>query len=152
MTTTPPEEPHRDPNLGAGDHEPTVNVGGTEPTAPLEPPPAGQYPPPPPGPGYAQPGYAPPGPAYGAQYQAPYGIDPKTGLPFSDKSKLVAGLLQVLIPIGIGRFYTGHTGLGVAQLLVTLFTCGVGAIWPFVDGIITLVSDPRDATGRPLRS
>lgn len=83
---------------------------------------------------------------------APYGIDPKTGIPFSDKSKIVAGLLQILIPLGIGRFYAGHTGIGLAQLLVTVFTCGLGAIWPFIDGIIMLVSDSRDGNGRPLRS
>jgi len=83
---------------------------------------------------------------------APYGIDPKSGLPFSDKSKIIAGLLQLLLPLGIGRMYAGQTGLGVAQLLVTVFTCGVGAIWPFIDGIVMLVTDPRDGNGRPLRS
>ena len=99
-------------------------------------------------PGYQQPGYYPQGylPA------APYGIHPPTGIPYSDKSKIVAGLLQVLLPLGIGRMYMGHTGIGVAQLLVTIFTCGVGALWPFVDGIIILVNDTKDADGRMLRS
>jgi len=64
----------------------------------------------------------------------------------------VAGLLQILIPLGIGRFYMGQTGLGVAQLVVTIVTCGIGAIWPFIDGIVILVSDaPKDADGRVLR-
>ncbi|MBC9225354.1 NINE protein [Aeromicrobium sp. 636] len=129
MTTTPPEDPRPDPDPGAGDHDPTVRFGATPPPPP----------PPPPAAGWAVPG-------------APYGVDPKTGLPYSDKSKIVAGLLQLLIPLGIGRMYTGHTSMGVAQLLVTLFTCGIGAVWPFIDGIILLVSDPRDANGRPLRS
>jgi TM2 domain-containing membrane protein YozV len=123
--------------------------------------------------GYEQPGYPPPGyeqPGYGYQqpgygYQqpgygypqgyhpaAPYGIHPQTGIPYSDKSKIVAGLLQVLLPLGIGRMYMGYTGIGVAQLLVTIFTCGVGALWPFVDGIIILVNDTKDAQGRMLRS
>lgn len=138
--TTPPDEPYPDPDPGAGDHDPTLRFGGPPgpPNPPPPPPPPSSPPPPPPG-GWAGPG-------------APYGIDPKTGIPFSDKSKIVAGLLQILIPLGIGRFYTGHTGIGVAQLLVTVFTCGVGAIWPFIDGIITLVSDSRDGNGRPLRS
>ena len=48
--------------------------------------------------------------------------------------------------------YMGQTGIGVAQLLVTIFTCGVGALWPFVDGIIILVTDSKDADGRILRS
>jgi TM2 domain-containing membrane protein YozV len=105
-------------------------------------------------PGYQQPGYAyQPGYYYPQGYPAaPYGVHPPTGIPYSDKSKIVAGLLQVLLPLGIGRMYMGHTGIGVAQLLVTIFTCGVGALWPFVDGIIILVNDTKDAQGRMLRS
>lgn len=102
-------------------------------------------------PGYVQPGYGQPLP-YGYGPGAPYGVDPKTGIPFSDKSKLIAGLLQILLPLGIGRMYMGQTGLGVAQLVVTVVTCGIGALWPFIDGIIILVGDQRDADGRPLRS
>jgi len=72
-------------------------------------------------------------------------------VPFSDKQKLVAGLLQILVPLGIGRMYIGDVGLGVAQLLITLFTCGIGALWPFIDGIVMLTGDPVDSDGRPLR-
>jgi TM2 domain-containing membrane protein YozV len=74
-----------------------------------------------------------------------------TGIPFSDKQKVVAGLLQLLIPIGIGRFYLGHTGLGVAQLLVTFITCGLGTLWPVIDGIMILMGNVPDVHGRPLR-
>lgn len=69
----------------------------------------------------------------------------------SDKSRVVAGVLQILLPLGIGRFYTGHSGLGVAQLLVVLVTCGVGVIWPIIDGIVLLVSGGTDSYGRPLQ-
>ncbi|CAB4721947.1 unannotated protein [freshwater metagenome] len=79
-------------------------------------------------------------------------MHPTTGVPYSDKSKLVAGLLQILIPLGIGRFYMGDTNKGVAQLLVTILTCGIGALWPFIDGIIILASDSRDSNGYMLRS
>lgn len=106
-------------------------------------------------PGQQQP-YAPyagfPGAPYGASPAAPYGIHPMTGVPYSEKSKIVAGLLQILLPLGIGRFYIGDTGLGVAQLLVTIFTCGIGALWPVIDGIIILASDSKDANGLMLRS
>lgn len=103
-------------------------------------------------PGYAQPGYGQavygqPGHPY-----APYGVHPITGVPYSDKSKIVAGLLQILVPFGIGRFYVGDTNIGIAQLLVTIFTCGIGALWPMVDGIIMLASDSKDANGLMLRS
>ena len=102
-------------------------------------------------PAYAQ-GYQQPYNPYGPQHGAPYGIDPKSGRPYSEKQKLVAGLLQILLPLGIGRMYMGDVGLGVAQLVVTLVTCGIGALWPFIDGIIILVGDPVDSDGRPLRS
>lgn len=81
---------------------------------------------------------------------APYGVHPITGIPYSDKSKVVAGVLQLLVPIGIGRFYTGHTKIGVLQLVTALF-CGVGAIWAFVDGVLMLMGKVPDSEGRPLR-
>ena len=67
----------------------------------------------------------------------------------SDKSKIVAGVLQILLgTLGIGRFYTGHVGMGVAQLL----TCGGLGIWSLIDGILFLVSNDRtDAQGRLLQ-
>ena len=82
-----------------------------------------------------------------------YGVDPKTGLPYSHRSKLVAGLLQIFLGgFGVGRFYTGHIGIGIAQIAVTLFTCGLGGLWPLIDGIIMLTSEsPRDVDGKPLR-
>jgi TM2 domain-containing membrane protein YozV len=131
------------------------------PQEPPAPPPYGQAPPPPPPQqgypqqGYPQQGYPqagyPVGP-YGASPQAPYGIHPATGLPYSDKQKLVAGLLQILIPLGIGRFYIGDTKIGVWQLVVTILTCGIGGLWPFIDGIIILATDSKDVNGLPLRS
>ncbi|MFJ1755230.1 TM2 domain-containing protein [Kitasatospora sp. NPDC088134] len=68
----------------------------------------------------------------------------------SDKSKVVAGLLQIFLGgFGAGRFYTGHTGMALAQL----FTCGGLGVWALIDGIIFLVSDTRtDAQGRVLSS
>jgi len=116
-------------------------------------------PPPPPAPdpqsyqgyqGYTPPG-VPPG-AYGVSSQAPYGLDPRTGIPYSDKQKLVAGLLQILLPFGIGRYYIGDTTTGVWQTLATVFTCGLAHIWTLVDGILMLVhDDTKDARGYILR-
>lgn len=127
---------------------------GHEPTTPIPPPPPAGYGQQPYGqpapPTYGQPGFGQP--AYGANPQAPWGVHPVTGVPYSDKSKLIAGLIQILIPLGIGRMYMGQTGLGVAQLLVTLLTCGIGGLWPFIDGIVILAGDPKDEHGRPLRS
>jgi TM2 domain-containing membrane protein YozV len=121
----------------------------------------------PPQPGWSyQPYHAPVDP------NAPYGYD-RLGRPLSDKSKIVAGLLQLLLGFffalgGVGRLYAGNVGLGVAQLVATVigwasFVCGFflvlpfvvsGAIWLWfvIDGIILLAGDSRDGQGRPLRA
>jgi Domain of unknown function (DUF1707)/TM2 domain len=81
--------------------------------------------------------------------EAPYGRDPVTGRPYSDRLKVIAALLQLFLPFGAGRFYTGHTGMAIAQLVLAFF--GVGLIWSFIDGIVMLAGDPTDPRGRPLR-
>jgi TM2 domain-containing membrane protein YozV len=92
------------------------------------------------------------GPMGAAMTHAPYGIDPMTGMPFSDKSKMVAGLLQICLgTFGVGRFYTGHTGIAIAQIAVSWLTCGLGALWPVIDGVMMLMGKVPDAQGRPLR-
>ncbi|MFE5208461.1 TM2 domain-containing protein [Streptomyces sp. NPDC056600] len=80
--------------------------------------------------------------------EAPYGVD-HLGRPYSDKSKIVAGVLQLFLGgLGIGRFYVGSVGVGVAQLL----TCGGLGIWALVDAILFFTSNDRtDKQGRPLR-
>jgi len=77
----------------------------------------------------------------------PYGPPPVV---YSHRSKTVAGVLQIVLPFGVGRFYTGQTGLGVAQLFAT-FCTGVGVLWPIIDGIVLLINGGSDAEGRPLR-
>jgi TM2 domain-containing membrane protein YozV len=87
-----------------------------------------------------------------AQANAPYGIDPVTGMPYSDKQKMTAGLLQIFLgSFGVGRFYLGYTGLAIAQIAVVWLTCGIGAIWPLIDGVMMLTGKVPDAQGRPLR-
>ncbi|MEU1593749.1 TM2 domain-containing protein [Streptomyces sp. NPDC005708] len=80
--------------------------------------------------------------------EAPYGVDP-LGRPYSDKSKIVAGILQIFLGgFGVGRFYVGSTGVAIAQL----FTCGGFGIWALIDGILFLTSNDRtDKQGRVLR-
>lgn len=106
--------------------------------------------------GYPQQGYPPPGYAPGynayADPSAPFGRHPLTGEPYSDKSKLTAGLLQIFLgAFGVGRFYLNQPGIAVAQLAVTWLTCGIGGIWPLVDGIMMLTGSVKDRYGRPLR-
>jgi TM2 domain-containing membrane protein YozV len=48
--------------------------------------------------------------------------------------------------LGVHRFYTGHTGIGIVQLL-TLGGCG---IWALVDLIMIITGKFTDASGQPL--
>ena len=79
------------------------------------------------------------------------GVGP-SGQPLSDKSKLVAGLLQIFLGgFGVGRFYLGYTTIAILQIVVTMCTLGIGALWPFVDGIMIILGKVPDAQGRALR-
>ncbi|HEY2795943.1 MAG TPA: TM2 domain-containing protein [Micromonosporaceae bacterium] len=109
---------------------------------------------PPVGPGYPPPGAYPPpmAPGYaGMPYTPVYAVD-AWGRPLSDKSKVIAGILQILLGgFGVGRFYIGDNKTAVLQLVVTLVTCGLGHIWGIIDGILILVNGGVDAQGRVLR-
>lgn len=154
----PYQPPYAQPYGAQPYAQPAAQPYGVQPyqPQPYAPPPAWGAPP-----GYAAPGayatYADPG--------APYGRDPLTGMPFSDKSKVAAGLLQLFLGgFGVGRFYTGHVGIAVGQLVLTLAgivlsIVGVGilmlwavGIWAFVDAIVLLAGRSTDARGLPLRS
>jgi TM2 domain-containing membrane protein YozV len=158
--TQGPDTP--DPSQPEGSGQPEGSVPppyGQQPPSGEQPPygqqaPYGQQP-------YGQPpygqvpsGYPPPGGVpYGAGPGAPYGVHPVTGMPYSDKTKLVAGLLQIFLGgFGVGRFYLGDNKTAIWQIVVTVLTCGLGSIWGLVDGIIILATDNvTDAQGRPLR-
>ena len=73
------------------------------------------------------------------------------------KSKIVAGLLGILVgAFGVHNFYLGYTGKAVAQLLITLLSCGVGSmitsIWGLIEGVLILTgSIDKDANNIPLK-
>lgn len=70
------------------------------------------------------------------------------------KSKIAAGLLGIFLgSIGVHRFYLGYTGLGVAQIIVTIVTCGYGGLWGFIEGILILCGTTitTDADGNTLK-
>ncbi len=75
----------------------------------------------------------------------------------SPKSKIAAGLLGIFLgSFGVHNFYLGYTGKAIAQLLITLLTCGFGAfvssVWGLIEGILILTgSINTDANGNPLK-
>lgn len=86
-----------------------------------------------------------------SQPVVPTGLQPPAG--YAQKSKLVAGILGILIGgLGIHNFYLGFTKKALIQLLVSLCTCGIGAlpmqIWGLIEGIQYLTgSIAVDANG-----
>jgi len=102
-----------------------------------------EYPPPPsfeqsqssyPPPGYQPPSAYPPAP----QYPQPYGYAATPGAkPAGADKKLAAGLCGILIGgLGIHKFVLGYNTEGLIMLLVTVLTCGLGAI---ITGIVGLI-------------
>lgn len=122
--------------------------------------------------------YQQPYAADAASYQQPYGASQQAGyqgaayaagypqaapMAGAGKSKVAAGVLAILLgTFGIHNFYLGQTGKGVAQLLITVLSCGalavVSSIWGIVEGILILTAAPGsqpwgvDANGYPLSS
>ena len=76
-----------------------------------------------------------------------------SSIEYSDKSKLACGLLQIFLGgLGVGRFYSGHTGIAIAQILVTIFTFGIGSIWGLIDVIVILCNDKfTDSKGKMMK-
>lgn len=92
--------------------------------------------------------HAPPTAAYAAY---PRGYP----MPVSSKSKVAAILLAFFLgAFGIHRFYLGHSGTGVAMLLLTVLTCGYGGIitgiWALVDMVMIASGSLTDVSGAPL--
>lgn len=79
-----------------------------------------------------------------------YGYHRSLVLPKSDKSRTLAGILQIICP-GLGRMYLGYAALGVIQLVLTPLTCFAFYIWSVIDGIMILSGKVRiDGYGRAL--
>jgi TM2 domain-containing membrane protein YozV len=111
-----------------------------------------------PGPGFQAPGQLPPpGGPNGVQVnnyiQMPMA---PAGAAFpGQKSRLAAGLFALFFgTFGVHQFYLGKTGPGLAMLLLTVLTCGYGAIvtavWALVDTILIFVGATNDSNGLPL--
>jgi TM2 domain-containing membrane protein YozV len=104
-------------------------------------------------------------PRYISTPEAPYGRDPATGEPLSNKNRYLAGLLQLIFgAFGAGRFYIGDTrtgfitiGLVVAAIFLTVYLPFGWILWPALglwwisDFILMFSGHVHDSDGRKLR-
>lgn len=68
--------------------------------------------------------------------------------PGADK-KIPAGVCGILLgPFGVHKFILGYTGEGVTMLLITVFTCGIGAaatgLIGLIEGIVYLTKSDEE--------
>jgi TM2 domain-containing membrane protein YozV len=95
----------------------------------------------------AQQTYTPP---YSGSYQ-------QQPVNYALKSKIAAGLFGIFLGVfGVHNFYLGYTNKAIAQLLITLLSCGVlavvSSIWGLIEGILILTNSITvDGYGQPLR-
>lgn len=69
------------------------------------------------------------------------------------KQKIVAFLLAFFLGgFGVHNFYLGKTGMGIAQLVLTITFIGaiVSLPWAFVQSILIIMGKSNDADGNPL--
>lgn len=77
----------------------------------------------------------------------PFPGDPR--LAEASGKKLAAGLCAILIgTLGIHKFILGYTGAGLTMLLVSVLTCGLGAVVmhviAIVEGILYLTKSDQE--------
>ena len=74
-----------------------------------------------------------------------------------EKSRIAAGLLGIFLgALGIHNFYLGYTGKGVAQLLISVLSCGVlsvvSGVWALIEAIMIFTDKSyKDAQGMLLQ-
>jgi TM2 domain-containing membrane protein YozV len=65
-------------------------------------------------------------------------------VPGADK-KVLVGVLGILLGgLGIHRFVLGDTGGGILRIVITIVTCGFGALIGLIEGIIYLTKTDEE--------
>ncbi len=62
-----------------------------------------------------------------------------------ENKKILAGLLALFVGyLGIHKFILGYQKEGIIQIIISVVTCGLGGIIPFIEGIIYLTKSDED--------
>lgn len=98
----------------------------------------------------AAPAYAPgAAPMGAAPYVAPVVVNMQQPV-LPPKSRVAYVLLAIFLGgLGIHNFYAGRTGCGVAQLLITLMSCGWGGIVSGLWALVEACTVSTDGRGVP---
>lgn len=65
--------------------------------------------------------------------------------PKQENKKIVAGILGILIgSLGIHKFILGYTKEGIIQIVISVVTCGIRGIIPFIEGILYLTKSDEE--------
>ena len=59
--------------------------------------------------------------------------------------KILCGIMALILGnLGIHKFILGYVGAGILQIIISIVTCGVGAIIPLIEGIIYLTKSEEE--------
>ena len=62
-----------------------------------------------------------------------------------ENKKVLAGILAILLgSLGIHKFILGYTKEGIIQIIISIVTCGIGGVIPFIEGIIYLTKTDEE--------
>jgi TM2 domain-containing membrane protein YozV len=68
-----------------------------------------------------------------------------TQTPVQENKKIMAGVLALLVGgIGVHKFVLGYTKEGIIQIVISICTCGIGGLIPFIEGIIYLTKTEEE--------
>lgn len=89
----------------------------------------------------------------GEKQPMPEAATPQANVKVGAKKRVTAGLLGIFLGgFGVHNFYLGFHVKAIIQILLSVFCCGVGSIWGFVEGILILVNKINvDAKGMSLK-
>jgi len=62
-----------------------------------------------------------------------------------ESKRVLAGILAIVIgSLGVHKFILGYTKEGIIQIIISIVSCGVLTIIPFIEGIIYLTKSDEE--------
>ena len=62
----------------------------------------------------------------------------------SNKKVLCGVMALILGQLGVHKFILGYVGAGILQIIISILTCGIGAIIPVIEGIVYLTKTDEE--------